>query len=336
MVMQIGIKEEIDYKSVQYYEKYYDILRTPDFNDTSRLLKPNHGIHTIGASHNKKCWFCGKDESETKFTEIAHVFPECIGNSVLASYFECDECNQFFGNTLENEYAKFFNFYHSIMQIKGKKGKSKCCYRIPCDKRTDACNKNCVEISIKNGMPYIGKCVEVGEKYVRINENSIQISKPIGRYCPIAVFKTIVKMAITVMPSEELPLFTNTIEWLLQKEHSNIFNKQLLIKFKMIPGFDVTKYPHYCLYRRKKTVWGKPYMLFNITYGCFSLLIEIPRDSDCSSNSDFLSLPFPPIPFYTSTEGIWDLSNSSSLENFMQSITLNFEERKTLPPNSIL
>ena len=94
--MQKGIKEEIDFELEQYYDKYYDILRTPDFDDKSRLLKPKHRIQTIGTPINKKCRFCVKDESETTFSKIAHVFPECIGNIVLASNYECDDCNQFF------------------------------------------------------------------------------------------------------------------------------------------------------------------------------------------------------------------------------------------------
>ena len=52
--MQKGIKEEIDFELEQYYDKYYDILRTPDFDDKSRLLKPKHRIQTIGTPINKK------------------------------------------------------------------------------------------------------------------------------------------------------------------------------------------------------------------------------------------------------------------------------------------
>lgn len=201
--MKIGIKEEFDDKLLQYYEKYYDILRTPDFDDESRLLKPRHGIQIIGPSKNKKCRFCGKDERETKFTKIAHAFPECIGNSVLATNYECDECNQYFGNTIENQYAKFFSLYHSIMQIKGKGGTPKCCYKVPCSKRTELCGKDCVEIGLKDNQLYIKNCKNISEDYVKVNNNSIRISKPIGKHCPIAVCKAIVKMAITVMPIEE-------------------------------------------------------------------------------------------------------------------------------------
>ena len=323
--MHIGIKDTIDPYVLQYYESFYDILRTPDNNDKSRLLKLEHGIRTIGNPKDKRCRFCGKGENEVSFKKIAHVFPECIGNNVLASNYECDDCNQHFGNTIENEYGNFFSLYHSIMQIKGKRGVPKCSFKIPCPKRTDECSDHCLEMSFIDDKPVISACLEVDSQYVSLSDNSITISKPVGKCCPIAVFKAIVKMAITVMPAEELALFSSAIDWILEPKHINFYNdKKLLVRYQMIPGFNVTKYPHYMLFRRKKTIFGKPYMLFNLTYGCFSLFVEIPRDFDHSTNSEFEKMPFPPIPFYTSESGIWDLSGNETPQRMKHSITLNF------------
>ncbi len=41
--MKIGINEKIEPEIIEYYESFYDVLRTPDFDDKSRLLKPMHG-----------------------------------------------------------------------------------------------------------------------------------------------------------------------------------------------------------------------------------------------------------------------------------------------------
>lgn len=324
--MKVGIKKDVNLNTVQYYESFYDVVRTPDFDEKSRLLIPNHGMNTIGCSKYKICRFCGKDEDEVSFKKIAHVFPESIGNSALASNYECDVCNQFFGNTIENDYANFFSLYHSIMQVDGKSGVPKCSFKIPCLVRTNECAKYCVDIDFKDSRPSIRKCREVDDQYIKCAKGSMIISKPVGKHCPIAVFKAIVKMAITVMPIEEIPIFSDTIKWILNPEHSNLYNdKKLLVRYKMIPGFNVTKYPHYMLFKRKKTVWNKPYMLFNLTYGCFSLFVEIPRNSDNCPNSEFISVPFPEIPFYTSTEGTWDLSKEEGDKNFKHSITLSFD-----------
>lgn len=327
--MQIGIKEDLDDSIIKYYDLNYDLLPTPDFDDNSRLLVRKHGMQTVGRTKNKICRFCHKNESEVSFKKIAHVFPESIGNNVLSSNYECDICNQYFGNTIENEYGNFFSLYHSIMQIKGKQGIPRCRYKILCVLRTDRCSEYCVDIDFKNDVPFIRQCKEVGERYVSFGNNEITISKPVGKHCPIAIFKAIVKMAISVMPEKELPCFSNAIKWILEPEHSNIYgNKKLVVRYKMIPGFYVTKHPHYVLYRRKRTIWNKPYMLFNLTYGCFSLFVEIPRDSDNSSHLEFLNLPFPEIPFHTSKEGIWDLSQKDGSAELVHSITLSFDKVK--------
>ena len=327
--MNIGINPKIDEKTCRYYDLFYDVLPTPDGDEQSRLLYPRHRIQKFGEETNRTCRFCNQKEPEVSFKKIAHAFPESIGNNVFASNYECDSCNQFFGNTIENDYAKFFNLYHSIMQIDGKSGVPKCCYKIPCNMRTDSCTKNCVEFSYDHNQPTIRKCKEVDNKYIALSDNSITLSSPVGKCCPIAVFKAIVKMAITVMPIEELSPFAKTIEWILKDEHHNFYNNgKLLVRDKMIPGFNVAKFPHYCLYRRKNTTFDKPYMLFHLTYGCFSLFIEIPSFSDQENHSHFENMPFPLIPFYCSSEGIWDLSGTESPKDALHSITLDFDTVK--------
>lgn len=325
--MNIGINKDIDKNVIAYYNSFYDVLRTPDFDEKSRLLKPEHGMRYLGSSKNKVCRFCGRKETEVSFKKTAHVFPEAIGNSVLASYYECDICNQYFGSSIENEYANFFSLYHSMMQISGKKGKPACKFKVPCDKRTEECEKYCIELSVDGNQPCLRECKEITGQYVKIFNNALSISKPVGRCNMVAVFKAIVKMAISVMPVEELNSFSKTIDWLLEPEHSNIYpNKRLLVRYKMIPGFNVTKYPHYWLFRRKETVWNKPYMIFNLTYGCFSLLIEVPRDNDTSSDLEFEKIPFPPIPFYTSTEGAWDMTYTEVPKDMRNSLVISFDD----------
>ena len=56
--MKIGINEKIEPEIIEYYESFYDVLRTPDFDDKSRLLKPMHGTKELGCAKNKKCRFC--------------------------------------------------------------------------------------------------------------------------------------------------------------------------------------------------------------------------------------------------------------------------------------
>lgn len=258
------------------------------------------------------------------------MFPEALGNNVLASNYECDICNQFFGSSIENDYAKFFSLYHTIMQIKGKRGIPDCKFKVPCSKRTDKCAEHCIEITFSSNPLMMRQCKEAGDDFITFSDHSITISKPIGNFSPIGVFKAIVKMALTVMPVEELPPFEHVIKWLLEPEHKKFSQKKLLVRYEMIPGFNVTKYIHYCLYKRKNFVWDKPYMLFHLTYGCFSLFIEIPRGADNIDSREFESMPFPLVPFYISDTGIWDLSDDTAPKGMRNKITLNFDETREI------
>lgn len=328
--MQIGVKnilDDSDLKSIGYYTMFYDVLPTPDNDESSRLLNPNGKLKRFGDPNNKKCRFCDQDEKSVTFKKIAHAFPECIGNKVLATNYECDYCNEKFGDTIENEYANFFSLHHSIMQIYGKKGKTEAKYKIPCKKRSDSCMDKCISVTRIGDTPCIKVCEESGI-YSTLSDGKLSISKPLGKCCPIAVFKTFVKMAVSVMPEEELCFFQKAIDWLQEEKHSNIFeDKELLVRFRMIPGFDVTKYPHYVLYKRKRPDFNIPYMLFNLTYGCFSFLVEIPMDDNQNTNNVFKEIPFPPIPFYSYESGMWNFSNTEFENGKVNSIVLNFDKQ---------
>ena len=326
-----GINPRISPEVLQFYDTNYDVLRTPDFRDESRLLKPAHGINVIGSATHKVCRFCGKEESDVSFDMIAHAFPECMGNHTLATNFECDECNRFFGQTIENDYGRFFELYHSIMHIRSKKGYTKSKFKIPCVRRTDDCADHCVLLTYKDSVPII-KCCKFANEYIKTSKHSLTISKPIGKCCPIGVYKALVKMALTVMPIEEIDIFHKTIAWLRRPEHENFYSNgaKLLLKYQIIPGFNVTKYPHYVLFRRKRTVWDKPYMLFNLTYGCLSLTLEIPKDSKDNNTDIIAKMPYPPIPFHVSSEGIWDLTESDVPKGARHSIVLSFDDMKPM------
>lgn len=335
---RVGLKSEKDFdkKIIAFYENNYDVLRTPDFNDTTRLLKPEHGIKYLGCKDNKICRFCGKKEPDVTFRKIAHALPESIGNHALATYYECDECNTFFGNKLENEYNNFFGLYHSFMQVDGKRGIPKCNFKIPCEKRTDACAEYCVRVEIENGNPKLSACKFVGRDYINFEANEIRITKPVGKVCPMAVYKTIVKMALTILPAEELPLFQGTVKWIKADEHKMLsYPNKLLVRYSMIPGYNVTKYPHFVLFRRKKEVWNLPYLLFQLTYGCFSLLIEVPKDMSINGNNVFETIPLPEIPFWTTHEGVWDLTSCEETKELANSIYLYFEKSINITDNYV-
>ena len=67
------------------------------------------------------CIYCGK-RGEKNFTEKAHAIPEALGNEIIQNE-ECDECNDYFANNIEEYFTNFLSFSRVIYGIDGKNGK---------------------------------------------------------------------------------------------------------------------------------------------------------------------------------------------------------------------
>lgn len=65
----------------------------------------------LGNKIQRVCRFCGKNKNEVSFKKKAHVIPEGIGNKKLFSLSECDSCNSFYGNTIENDLNNLLSPY---------------------------------------------------------------------------------------------------------------------------------------------------------------------------------------------------------------------------------
>jgi len=78
----------------------------------------------LGSKNNRVCRFCGKQEPEVSFGKDthAHAFPEFIGNKKLFTYYECKDCNAFFGKSVDYHFAECFKVLNTLTRIKGKRG----------------------------------------------------------------------------------------------------------------------------------------------------------------------------------------------------------------------
>ena len=72
---------------------------------------------------NRGCLFCFNHAPDVGFHKIAHAISETVGNKILVSYFECDECNTRFGELLEDSLGKYMLPFKMITQVYGKKNK---------------------------------------------------------------------------------------------------------------------------------------------------------------------------------------------------------------------
>lgn len=250
-------------KACQYYEKNYDIIvgQNTNFPDETYL----------GNGEDKVCRFCGKNESKVTFNEKPHVFPISTGNINLLSYYECDECNKFFGRYLEGEYQNLFSFVHNLYMVGGRKGK------IPLVQSNDNCNK--ITVIDKNHDEKVHLISDIaGKEHVDINENAVVLSSPDITIIPIAIYKCLTKMALAIMPEEELSNFQKTLSWIREKKHKTIMQKKHMCRYIEFKSAPYVKCPMGFLFKRKSNSKDGPYMIFLYVYAKMAIMIEVPCD----------------------------------------------------------
>jgi len=202
---------------LEFYDKNYHVIRHGI--KTKRIR--NKDKEYIGNKNQRKCRFCGKKKEETTFRKVAHAIPELIGNKVLISFEECDQCNAIFSK-LENDLANYLALERSTSGIKGKVGvptyKNNKGLKIKHSKESD--NRILVNDILNSG--------NVIEDDV---DKSFTIKAERKPYTPIAVYKCFAKMALSIMPPDYLPYFKNTLDWIREENHSK-YNQSNCIMFE--------------------------------------------------------------------------------------------------------
>lgn len=241
-----------------YDENYY--LATPLLLNSGRKLY-------IGNITNRECRFCG-EKNPSKFRLEAHAFPELIGNGELISNSECDICNERFSRTIEDHLGKYTLLVRAITQIKGKKG-------IPSFKsqskqsRIDSKNKR-IEIIYHPDDNFIE---------LDLNNNRVKIQGFRQPYIPRSVFKCLVKMAISILPDNEISHFTDTLNW-LRIENPQDDPVTAEGPFNTICSFTPGPKPFpwimATLLKRKKDTADLPYMVFFIAFLILHFKLRFP------------------------------------------------------------
>lgn len=141
------------------------------------------------------CRFCGKSAPDATFKNDSHVFPKALGNAFLISDFECDRCNNNFSR-YEDDLMKYLGLSRTLSKVRGRK-----------------LNPGFVSKDIKASKEIIFN----SEKVLKIEnkgplkkilfdratlQQSIEYTKP--PYIPINVFKALYKMALSIVPSDEM------------------------------------------------------------------------------------------------------------------------------------
>lgn len=242
-------------KRLQLFDEHYTILFS-SLDIESKVY--------IGEKTNRVCRFCNRDETKTTFKTIAHAIPESIGNKKIILHEECDDCNKFFSENIEVHFDKLTKPLRNIGQVKGKRN-------VPSYKTKDKLSR----IDVKNGF----KIQERLDSRITTldEENNLVILKyEIEPYIPQAVYKTFVKMALSVMPSDELANFKEALQWIQEPDHTKTFMKPLKALRTFIPGLNKHPEPVVFLLKRKTETNKYPYSIFVVAFGNIIYQIVVP------------------------------------------------------------
>ena len=210
------------------------------------------------------CRYCGKNEPEVKFSKIAHSLPELIGNKYLFSNDECNECNGYFDQHLENNLANFLGLQRTISQVKGKKGIPK--FKSKNGDRVESIGGDIVVIQ-----------TDGSELSNLVGERSIEFKADKNTFTPISVYKCFVKMALSVLPENKLSQFRECIEWVRYDKKPNNFNKEALkMLYTFVPGISPFEKIAIAIWEKRTTEKSHPHMICILSFSNHMFQFTIP------------------------------------------------------------
>jgi len=220
-----------------------------------------------------RCRFCGETDPRA-FRNVAHTLPEAFGNKWVTSLDECDACNARFG-AFDDALVKSMG---AILTVGGTPGKGNKVRQTGRTEGPASIRHRIVDgqrsISMRaNGTPFsdhVAMNLTTGELVFRIPGGT-------ERFVPAKAYKALVKMAVALVPEEELANFNKIIAWLGSGDDDLLPHMIAGISFAIIGNSPPLLAA--ALLRRTSENRDTPYMLFVTTMGSVCLQIVLKADA---------------------------------------------------------
>lgn len=157
----------------------------------------------------RECRFCGRSMSmsNVKFSNKSHAISESLGNKNLICLEECDDCNQHFNETIEQDISKFFRFQLFLNGIHGKRG-------IPSLKGKEISAHNSIAEGKETLVFNVEKLPFTRDMKIVSQYISQQLSSTSDKYIPQNIYKCFCKYVLSLIDSRYLTYFQETIKWI--------------------------------------------------------------------------------------------------------------------------
>ena len=281
------------------------------------FFSPRVDIRTqIGPTRrqDRKCRFCGRTSlAGAKFKKIAHAIPESIGNNNIICTEECDTCNEFFGVTYEKSLVEFFNFYRVVSGIKSKEGYPKVTY------------KNGYALH-KDGIAQV-----YSQDIVEDEHGNMQIKLQSNEYYNENYFyKSLCKMALSVIDVNELNSLQRTLKWLMDKDEAG---EDLPLVGTLINTIAYTEEPRIVVITRVDDTLHSPHVLCELTVGYYQFVFILPysdKDKSKYSSESELTETFKVFPQFSKDIG-WEYKRFSTNRMVKPVFSVNLNNSKAKP-----
>ena len=303
--------------------------------DMHTWLGPTAELTYLGSLDQRTCRFCGCSTPEVTFETLAHVLPDFMGNRNVASYFECDSCNNLFSR-YESTFANYFGISRTISQILGKSG------TVP------GYQDDKQGFHLHVGDTAMQLAFTSGKKpFVIDRENkTLTIKTTRAGYVPLHLVKLLWKVGIALLPEQEVADFAWVRQVLLTTAHDQALlgDKRLQVYLQFLPGPPLYPAPHAQLFTRRvnhsQPVFDKLLVLY---YANYVLQVVLPSRLDFPRLwGEQAAVPiFPNIvdrarqaKYGHSVFSILDFSSARKKKKEPHEVTLSFEQFTKLPLTS--
>lgn len=258
---------------------------------TKIITSPNGPITNLKPTIERTCRFCKRSHNEVKFDNDAHIIPEFLGNRYLISDFECDECNSRFGK-YETDFSAWLGAVRTMLKTTGKNG-------IPTFKPfkegisarvVDFFNNKTTKISDQSP----------SNDAIKINGDTGEVTIEFKKeaYIPLNVYKSFLKVALSIIDLNEVEDYNHAFNFLLNDEENSPFKSFAKVICHELAFDHVFERPCVILCKRIEENRKLPLHFFLLYYGNFIYGLPIPFNQPdinkklyASGNIDVL---FPP------------------------------------------
>ncbi|WP_288882570.1 HNH endonuclease [Pedobacter panaciterrae] len=272
------------------------------------------------------CRFCKNKYGEATFASKPHIISRLFGNNAGISDFECDKCNNHFSK-FETSTADFLGVNRSIYSL----GKEK----IPTFKAPDG------SIEARSSEIYGHEAVEISAKMPGLissisDTGKIEMEFKSNSYIPLNVYKSLLKIALTIMPESEFTYYTLLLSFLMEDKNSLHFACHATQVFRCQVGGEVAT-PYAIIFKKIKPDSDLPTHIFQLYYQDSCLQLHLPYRSGDKQLGELKELVIPMCPpFVVTSEAlhgranyeVLDLSSSEKKKGEVRKMYLEFDKNQ--------